>query len=74
MTALGASAVIDISTVNGCRQPRPAVHGYLPDDSFWPTDDGPHSLTAQPKPDAQGAVPKVSFEVLYSTIARPGLV
>jgi len=69
---LRALVVIGIFELSDCRQPRPVVHGYLPDDSFWPTDDGQHSLTAQAKPDAQGAVPKVSFAVLYSTIARPG--
>lgn len=39
---------------------------------FWPTGDGLHSLNAYPKPDAQGAASKVSFAVLYSSVARPG--
>ena len=36
---------------------------------FWPTGDGLHLL----KPEAQDAAPKVSFAVLYSPVARPGL-
>ena len=41
-------------------------------DRYGPTDDGPHPLTTCPKPDAQGAAPKVSFAVLRSQVARPG--
>jgi len=41
-------------------------------DGSWLTDDGPRSLTARHKPDAQGAAPKVSFTVLRSQVARPG--
>ena len=41
-------------------------------DHFQPTDDGPHPLTAYPKPDAQGAAPKVRFVVLRLQVARPG--
>jgi hypothetical protein len=42
------------------------------DDCFWPADDGLHQLNASPKPDAQGAASKISFAVLYSSVARPG--
>lgn len=38
----------------------------------WPTADEPHQLTACPKPDAQGADPKVSLAVIRSQVARPG--
>lgn len=51
-------AVGQVAFANGC---------------FWPTDDGPHPLTACPKPDAQGAARKVSFAVLRSQVARPGV-
>lgn len=57
---------------NGSSQPRPAVYGYAPDGSFWPTDDGPHPLAARPQPDSQGAAPNVSFAVLRSLVAGPG--
>lgn len=40
---------------------------------FWPTGDGLHPLNAHPKPDAQGATAKVSFAVLYSSVARPAI-
>lgn len=40
-------------------------------DRFWPTGDGLPPLNAHPNPDAQGATAKVSFEVLYSPVARP---
>lgn len=60
------------SRVIDCYQPEAAVHGLSPDDSFWPTDDSPHPLTAYPKPDARGAAPKVRFVVLRSQVARPG--
>lgn len=28
-----------VGCLTGNFQPRPAVHGYLPDDSFWPICD-----------------------------------
>lgn len=69
---VSASADIKQPEVDDGSQRGPAVRGHAPDDSFWPTDDGPHPLAAYPQPYSQGAAPNVSFTVLRPQVARPG--
>lgn len=39
---------------------------------FWPTNDGPLSLTPRYKPDAQGMASKICFAALHSRVTMRG--